>query len=320
MNLQPYAGTPDRPVPPVPSHWQDVPNRDAFARSRANALLAAGMPAYHYGDERGPGGIYRFYSYETPFGMSVSALRRPLEAEPSVYAEGTLGQTNPNFVAPPASSSPNGATGATGDAAAALLNFFDTNGVPSEHVQSAPVGAFQTAYNADPISQVPDGQLNVDQEYGPNTFAALSAVVGDIAPPVNPNAGPPPAGQTTPQPMPATDATCSQWAADATTPQAVAIATSIAFHNTPVAWSDQGQYNTTINGTDYLYLMHWENGLKAVVAWKCTAGSGAGPAAASTASSSSAGPIIAGVLVVGALVATGFAARKPLGALYRRHA
>lgn len=182
MQLQRYDGSPDRPVPPTPEAWQSVPAHDVHARRRA-AELVASMPAYHFVDERGPNGIYRFFGYETAFGLSVSALRRELELEPSYYGGGgTLGQTNPNFKAAAPASAPNGATSATQDAGLALLNYLDSNGVPNETTPTPAVGAFQSAYNADPIAAGANGQLNVDQEYGPNTHDALAAIVGAVAP------------------------------------------------------------------------------------------------------------------------------------------
>ena len=64
-----------------------------------------------------------------------------------------------------------------------LLNYLDTNGVPPETTTDSNVAAFQSAWNADPANAT--DQLVVDSEYGPLTFGALSAIVGDVAPPVN---------------------------------------------------------------------------------------------------------------------------------------
>jgi hypothetical protein len=319
MQIQRYQGSPDRPVPLSPDEWQGVESHDPHARARAASLLGE-LPPYHFVDERGPSGLYRFFAYETPFGMSVSALRRELEGEPD-----TLGATNPNFKVPSAAqvnANPPGA--ALADAAVALLTEFSANGVPSEHAFSQAVDLFQTAWNADPLSEVngSDSALDEDGGYGPNAHDALASISGGTAPPVNTSPAPPgttPPGRTTNEPVPQPDASCAGWVVDASTPQVTAIASTIAFHDSPTAWVDQGVYSTTVNGTAYRFVMFWQNGLKAVAAYKCTSGGG-GATPSSTASSSSTGPIIAGVLIVGALVATGFAARKPLAHLYRRHA
>ena len=325
LQIQRYEGSPDRPVPPSPAYWRDVAKHDPHARARAASLLGA-LPPYHFVDERGPAAIYRFYSYETPLGVSVSALRRDLEDDPRVFGGGTLGQTDPNFVAPSAdqvAANPPGATLA--DAANALLIDFSAHGVPSEHVLSQSTILFQTAWNADPLGQLNGGnsQLEEDGSYGPNAHDALASISGGTAPtpntaPAPPNTTPPKTLQTTPEPVPQVDSTCAGWGVDTTNAQAAAIAGTITFHDSPTAWADQGVYNTTINGAAYRFVMWWENGLKAVAAYRCSSGPGAGPAVATASAAGSSGPIILGVLFVGGLVATGFAARKPIMRAYHR--
>lgn len=321
MQPEPYPGTPDRPYPPLEGDWRPVPATDRAARHRAHALVDQLAP-YHYVDEARGAGLVRYFAYETALGRTVSAVE--LER-----AEGTLGATNPSFLAPTAAqvaATPPG--DALANAAVAMLSDFENNGVPSEHISAPSVVAYQTAWNADPLGQAngANGQLQVDGGYGPNVAAALASIDGGTAPPVNSGGSgtTPLVGQTTSEPVPDPDATCTAWAADTSTPQALSIASSIAFHNSPVAWVDQGDYSTQINGVDYLFVFWWEKGLKAVAAYKCTAGQAAGgggtaPATAAAASSSAAPAIIVGTLVVGALIATGFAARRPLLAMAHRH-
>ena len=170
-----YQGTPDAPFPPSPAHFRLVAAGDGYARQRASGLLGS-LPPYHFVDERGPAALYRFFSYETPGGVSVSALCRPLEGEPAMFGLGA-----------------------------------------------------------------------------------------------------PPAPTTTSEPIPAGRG----WIADASTPQVTAIAQNIGFHNSPVGWRDQGIYNTTVNGSPYRFVMWWENGLKAVAAYKAAPVFGLGATLAS---------------------------------------
>jgi LPXTG-motif cell wall-anchored protein len=73
------------------------------------------------------------------------------------------------------------------DAAVALLNYLEANGVPSEHVNDPQVYAYQQKWNADPAN-VAD-QLGLDGGYGPLTQGTLNVLTGGIAPLVN--TGPP---------------------------------------------------------------------------------------------------------------------------------
>lgn len=108
-----------------------------------------------------------------------------------------IGQTNPSFQ-PGADSSNAGQ--ALQDAAIALLNYLDTNGVPSEHVRDANVLSFQTIWNADPANASPRAKLSLDGGYGPNVHDALDALVGGIAPAENTGGGPAPAPSPAPTP------------------------------------------------------------------------------------------------------------------------
>jgi hypothetical protein len=161
---QSYPGTPDAPYPPLEDGaWYPVPATDRAARQRAHALVDQLAP-YHYVDEARPaGGVVRFFAFETAFGRTVSALE--LEAP-----EGTLGATNPSFVAPTAAQvAANPPGDALANAAVAMLTDFENNGVPSEHISAPSVVAMQTAWNADPLGQAnsANGQLQVDGGYGP---------------------------------------------------------------------------------------------------------------------------------------------------------
>lgn len=321
MQQHAYVGTPDAPYPPLEGDWRSVPSSDRAARHRAHALVDELAP-YHFVDEARSDGVVRYFAYETALGRTVSAVH--------LAGDGTLGATNPSFVAPTvAQVQANPPGDALANAAVAMLNDFEQNGVPSEHVSDSFVVAFQQAWNADPLGQAngENGQLQVDGGYGPNSHDALASIAGS-APAVNTGGGGTPvplSGQTTEEPEPTPDATCTAWAVDATSPQAQSIAASIAFHNTPVPWQDQGDYQTQIGGADYIFVMWWEKGLKAVAAYKCVAGPSSGggggttPTVASTTSSSSAVPaVIVGVLAVGAVIATGFAARRPLKLAHHR--
>jgi hypothetical protein len=100
---------------------------------------------------------------------------------------GLIGATNPSFAPGVTSDS---AGGALQDAAASLLNYFDTYGVPSEHVSDPNVVAFQTQWNADAGNAAAAAKLDVDGGYGANVHDALNVLTGGIAPNVNTGAAP----------------------------------------------------------------------------------------------------------------------------------
>jgi hypothetical protein len=102
-------------------------------------------------------------------------------------------------------------------------------------------------------------------------------------------------GQTTNEPVPSPDGSCASWVPDTSNAQAVGIANSISFHNTPVPWTDQGVYETSIGGVAWRFPMWWENGLKNVAAFRCATPGGGG---AVTKAGMGIGPIIIGVLIV----------------------
>jgi LPXTG-motif cell wall-anchored protein len=82
------------------------------------------------------------------------------------------------------------AGGALQDAAAALLNYLDTHGVPSEHDSDPQVLAYQRVWNADPANA--SDPLGLDGGYGPLTQGTLNVLTGGIAPAVNTGQGPAP--------------------------------------------------------------------------------------------------------------------------------
>jgi len=316
MMPQRYAGTPDAPFPPCPPDWLEVPATDRLARARAHTLVDQLAP-YTFVDERGPSGLVRYFAYETAFGRTVSAIA-PQDGE------GTLGAAD---VQDPAT-----------QAAATAMN----NALLAHGYKYADMGlykAFQQLAGVQvdgypgttTMTELKDVLFAMGVEiapvpvyvWAPGAYdgvnaptAAQWAAPGGATPTVPSGTTP----LTTIEPVPATDATCGSWVADVSNPQALAIASTIAFHDSPVPWVDQGDYSTTIGGVDYLFVMWWEAGLKSIAAFTCTSGPAAGttPATTASAASSSSGAtaVIVGVLVVGGLVATGFAARKPLKAAY----
>jgi hypothetical protein len=203
MQIERYQGTPDRPFPPRPIGYReiDVPFHDEARRARATGLLGE-LPPWSFVDEPGPGGVTRYFAFEHPLGRSVGAVFLRRDGS-SLLADGTLGQTNPNFVvATPAQIAANPPSTALANAAVALLTYMAANGIPNEHVYSQPVYDFQFAYNDDALGQANGnaGFLSEDGGYGPNTRTALSAIAGAQAPPVNPAPAPP--GTTPPTPTP----------------------------------------------------------------------------------------------------------------------
>lgn len=307
MQPQPYDGTPDAPFPPAPPGWSEVAVSDRWARARAHALVDE-LALYHVVDERGPSGVYRFFAYETPFGRSVSAVYGSLA--------GTLGAAD---IDDPA----------TQAAATAMNNALLAHGY--KYADMALYKAFQQlaglAADGFPgtqtMTELKDVLFAMGVEiapvpvypWAPGAYDGVNApTAAQWAAPTAPSGGNVP--QTTPEVVPVNDATCGAWAIDTTNPQAVAIATNLAVHDTPAAWVDGGDYQTTIAGVDWFFGMHWEQGMKAVIAYKCTSGPSSQQASTTSSSSSAAPAIILGTLIVGGLVATGFAARKPLRAMY----
>ena len=101
-----------------------------------------------------------------------------------------LGATNPNFIAPSAADvTANPISDNLSNAAYALQNYLDGNGIPSEHDSVQVVGAFQAQWNADAISNShgASSKLSVDAGYGDNTAAALDLITGEAP---RPNYGP----------------------------------------------------------------------------------------------------------------------------------
>jgi hypothetical protein len=71
----PYQGRADHVWPPYTYGWAEVPyEHDAGAVERARLMLGS-LPPYHYQDAALPSGLYRFFAFETPVGVAVSALK-----------------------------------------------------------------------------------------------------------------------------------------------------------------------------------------------------------------------------------------------------
>ena len=104
-----------------------------------------------------------------------------------------LGVTNPSFIAPSADQVAANQPGANLAALTqALLAYFNSSGVPSEHVNDPNVMAWQEGWNADPISQVngANSALSEDGGYGPNSALALASINGGNAPGINTTGAP----------------------------------------------------------------------------------------------------------------------------------
>lgn len=119
--------------------------------------------------------------------MRASPLTRTRTRRRAMLGYVTMGATIANW-SPPAAANINSVGTALSNAALALQNYLDASGVPPESKADPVVGAFQLAWNADPVAGV--AQLQPDQGYGPNTHDALNALTG-LAPPVGGGVTPP---------------------------------------------------------------------------------------------------------------------------------
>lgn len=71
----PYQGRADHVWPPFDLGWAEVPfHHDAGVVEHARSMLGK-LPPYHYSDAALPDGLYRFFAFETPVGVSISALK-----------------------------------------------------------------------------------------------------------------------------------------------------------------------------------------------------------------------------------------------------
>jgi hypothetical protein len=119
----------------------------------------------------------------------------------------SMGQTNTAFAPPtPGQVSTNPPGDTLSSAANSLLIYIQQHGTPSIHEDNQTVLQFQTAWNADPLSDSngANSQLSEDGGYGPNTHAALASIAG-TAPAVNPGTTPavtPPIPAPVPGPAP----------------------------------------------------------------------------------------------------------------------
>lgn len=111
---------------------------------------------------------------------SVS-IARPLGRSNARRRAFSMGATIANW-SPPSAVNMNAVGTPLQNAAVALQNYLDTNGVPAlTSTNGGQVSAFQSAWNADSVAGV--APIDVDDAYGPNTYAALNAITGEARPP-----------------------------------------------------------------------------------------------------------------------------------------
>lgn len=129
---------------------------------------------------------------------SMRAMERDARLAP-LRGMGWLGATNPDF-APPAGLDSGSMGVGLSNALNTLLQTYSANGVPPESTADALAGAFQRAWNADPMVAAVGGNalLDVDGGYGTNSASAVSAINGGSYPPVNGGTAPAPIPGTTP--------------------------------------------------------------------------------------------------------------------------
>lgn len=320
-----YAGTADRPFPPHGAGWTAVDGNDAAARRGASAIATTGaLPLYSFVDDLvgGPGGgMYRFFAFDTPVGPRVGALRYTGTAGAPAW-----GDRAPSVLrtgqGPEASPPSSGAESLTAEQQAAvnMNNAIDAHGLVL--VDQPIYEAFQAIEGLDPdgfpgpttirylqavlfqIGETLSGRALRDDGtpypwvsmpgtigYDGTNAPTWGAWTGASAPAVPPSPAPTPA--PTPAPVPPTTSACSGWVADGSNADAVALASSIVFHSTPVAWADQTFYEKAINGTLWRVVMYTDNGQPAAATFRCSSptstpsssssGSGAGVALGVTA-------------------------------------
>lgn len=279
---QSYDGSLEQWIPPS-NGFAPVPWEDEYARGRAAQLAAsllAPMPAsspatlgeapddalalWSFRDERAPAGdYYRFFRYAHPTGQAIGALRYVGEAEAATLGAGEdPGQALQDSPVYPAAQ----------DVAALSTAALCVAGNPT-------VSTFQYLYNtqidvmaADPSFTGPlPAKLTVDGKYGPASADAVNQTLGGGAPAACAvfSGGGGGGGPSSPEPVPADDANC-HYLADATNASIIAIANSISYQNTPVAWRDQGTFATTASdGSKWILVMWMEGGKRMVAAYRC---------------------------------------------------
>jgi hypothetical protein len=76
-----YQGRADHVWPPYELGWAEVPfHHNPKAVEHAHKMLGS-LPPYHYSDAALADGLYRFFAFETPVGVSISALKFVGEAQ-----------------------------------------------------------------------------------------------------------------------------------------------------------------------------------------------------------------------------------------------
>jgi len=93
-----YKGRADHVWPPFVEGWAEVPfHHDPGAVETARMMLGA-LPPYHYADQALAGGLYRFFAFETPVGVSIGALKFVGEAQTKALRMGQGGGTVEDYV------------------------------------------------------------------------------------------------------------------------------------------------------------------------------------------------------------------------------
>jgi hypothetical protein len=273
-DIRGYMGDPVHAAPPSGDQWTPIDRTTATPElEEVAAGLMGDLPAYHYTDRMLPSGLYRFFAYETPIGNRVSAQK----------FTGTMGLGTID-------------TGSTTDG---------TGDAPAPQLTSDPNNL--AANLPDTVLATPDGSANLNSDAG-NTNPDTSVNDGGGTPIQvqgsggNTTGG---GGTTTHEPVPPPNASCGAWTASTSNAQIVALANSISYSNTPVAWADQAIYYTKASdGSQWALAQWWEGGSKMVAAYSCSS-----PASGSGSGTTMSTGMIAGIAlaVVGAATGIGLA-------------
>lgn len=205
-----YKGRADHVWPPFAEGWAEVPfHHDPKAVETARLMLGA-LPPYHYADEVLPEGLYRFFAFETPVGVSISALKFVGEAQTRALRVGQ----SPSAVADYIEQS---SDGSAAPVEGGLIQLESGGAVPEDNskvtgsgtggmgvkITAAAYPTLQAAatamYNAiqahgyvrtdQPIYagyQVKAGNLTVDAFPGTHTMASLKATLASMGVTMNP--------------------------------------------------------------------------------------------------------------------------------------
>jgi len=343
--------------------WEDVDanNPEAWNAVACASGMVGELPLYHYRDALLPTGLHRFFAYETPVGGAIGAVRysgtitaaqptppkAPAPARRGTWVEvlpfeiraySLRRDANGHYVPvvadlnEQASRSPGwfvvvdtqGHSWAL-DARRGTLarRFYYLKPLPpttSAPAATAPATMAQAGrsllFPFFALGQPPEEEDDsADGSMGVEAISVISGGKDDTGDTYQPD-------PSTGEPIPQDSASC-HWVPDASNSKAVALANSISFHNSPVPYTDQGVYNTTIDGTAWRFVM-WSGDCRGdggtyhcVSAFRCVP-QGAGPTPPSGGGTSTAsmvgGGLVLAALVVAGVVVAGFAGRSPVGA------